>query len=170
MAVKISHIIIPVKSVEEMRKAGEFFVNVIGLHIRDGLPADGFPTDADIWTEQGIRKPDRILHLLDDYDTFVDIVYYKNRPTSFTKGIGSGKGFALAFRVPDIKKAWGKLKDYPVQPVCDPITYSDEPEPVIMEGKEPWLGEYFAFCALNMGRVSEDGEEQVIELCEMKKK
>ena len=147
MSVKISHIIIPVKSVEEMRKAGEFFVNVIGLHIRDGLPADGFATETDIWTEQGIRKPDRILHLLDDHDTFVDIVYYENRNTSFTKGIGSVKGFGLAIRVPDIKKAWGKLKDYPVQPVCDPITYSDEHEPVIMEGKEPWWGEYLAFFA-----------------------
>ncbi|MFC1862586.1 VOC family protein [Thermodesulfobacteriota bacterium] len=169
MSVKISHIIIPVKSVEEMRKAGEFFINVIGLHIRDGLPADGFATGTDIWTEQGFRKPDRILHLLDDFDTFVDIVYYENRPTSFTKGVGSGKGFGLAFRVPDIKKAWDKCKDYPVKPVCDPITYSDEPEAVIMEGKEPWLGEYFAFCALDMGRVSEDGEQQIIELCEMKK-
>ena len=169
MSVKISHIIIPVKSEEAMKKAGEFFVNVVGLHIRDGFPTDGVVTGTDIWTENGFRKPDRILHLLDDHDTFVDVVYYKNRATSFAKGIGNGKGIALAVRVPDIKEAWGKLKDYPVQPVFDPQTYSDKPEPIIMEGKEPWLGEYFAFCAVDMGRVSEDGEEQIIELCEMKK-
>jgi len=170
MAVKISHIIIPVKSVEEMKKAGEFFVNVIGLHIRDGVPADGLATEPDIWTERGVRLPDRILHLLDDYDTFVDIVLYNDRPACFAKGVGSGKGFALAFQVPDIKKTWGKLKNYPVQPVYDPMTYSEDPEPIPLGSKEPWMGEYFAFCALNMGRVSEDGEEQIIELCEMKKK
>jgi catechol 2,3-dioxygenase-like lactoylglutathione lyase family enzyme len=107
MPVKISHIVIPVKSVEEMKKAGEFFVNVIGLHIRDGLPPDGLVTGTDIWTEQGIRKPDRILHLLDDYDTFVDVVLYETQPVCFAKGVGSGKGVALAFRVPDIKEAWG---------------------------------------------------------------
>jgi len=172
MAVKISHIIIPVKSVAEMKKAGEFFVNVIGLHVRDGMPADGLVTGDSVWTDRGMRGADRILHLMDDYDTFVDVVYYVNRPTCFAKGIGSGKGFALAFQVPDIKKTWGKLKDYPVQPVFDPMPYFAGPEPKKSKsawGKEPWLGEYFGFCALNMGRVSEDGDEQIIELCEMKK-
>jgi hypothetical protein len=61
------------------------------------------------------------------------------------------------------------LKDYPVTPCCDPGLYSEKPEPIIMEGKEPWLGESMAFCALKMGRISEDGEEQVVELCQMKK-
>jgi len=50
MAVKISHIIIPVKSAEEMKKTGDFFVNVIGLHIRDGLDPGGLVTGTDIWT------------------------------------------------------------------------------------------------------------------------
>jgi len=169
MAVKISHIIIPVKSVEEMKKAGEFFVNVIGLHIRDGMPADGFTTEPDIWIERDIRFPNRILHLLDDYGTFVDVVLYENRPISYAKGIGSGKGFALAFQVPDIKKTWGKLKDYPAQPTYAPGSYPSDNGP-LTDGKEPWLGVSHSFFALNMGRVSEDGEEQIIELCEMQKK
>jgi len=175
MAVKISHIIIPVKSVEEAKKAKDFFVNVIGLHTREwpdspGEPVhSGHPPGVSIWNERGMRFPDHILHLLDDYGMFVDIVVYNNRPTCFAKGVGSGKGCAIAFQVPDIKKTWGKLKDYPVQPVYDPKTYTDETVPSMRGGKEPWMGEYFAFCALNMGRVSEDGEEQIIELCEMKK-
>lgn len=173
MAVKISHIVIPVKNAEEMKKAGDFFVNVIGLHVRDvgGLMGiGGVATGVDTWAESGLRKPDRILHLLDDFGTFVDIVLYEGRPVSFAKGVGSGKGFALAFQVPDIKKTWDKMKKYPVKPTNDPMPYSDKPEPFVSAGKEPWMGELFAFCALNMGRVSEDGEEQVIELCEMKKK
>ena len=173
MSVKISHIIIPVKSAEEMKKAGEFFVNVIGLHVRDAgglMGIGGVATGVNIWTESGARKPDRILHLLDDFGTFVDIVFYEDRPVSFAKGIGSGKGFALAFQVPDIKKTWDKLKDYPVKPINDPIHYRDKSEPLFLAGAEPWMGEYLAFCAVNIGRVSEDGEEQVIELCEMKKK
>ncbi len=164
MAVKISHIIIPVKSPEEMRKAGEFFVNVIGLHRRDGFDEGGVPTQADIWKEQDLRKPDRVLHLLDDYDTFIDIVYYKDRVVSYAKGVGRNKGVCVAIRVPDLKQAWSKLKDYPVTPVFDPGKYSEKTEPIIMEGKEPWLGDSFAFCALNMGRVSEHGEEQPIEI------
>lgn len=168
MAVKISHIIIPVKNAEEMKKAGKFFVNVIGLHIRDGMSDEGLVTGTDVWTKYGQRFPDRILHLMDDYDTFVDIVHYDNKPICFAKGVGSGKGFALAFRVPDIREAWGKLKEYPVQPVYDPCSYP-EAEGLLSEGTEPWLGQYLAFCAVDIGRVSEDGPEQVIELCEMKK-
>ena len=173
MAVKISHIIIPVKSPEAMKTAGEFFVNVIGLHVRDvaGLmDTGGVATGADIWTESGVRKPDRILHLLDDFGTFVDIVFYKDRPVSFAKGIGSGKGFALAFQVPDIKKTWDKLRKYPAKPSTDPMLYAEKPEPFVTAGTEPWLGDTFAFFAVNIGRVSEDGEEQVIEICQMKKK
>jgi hypothetical protein len=173
MAVKISHIIIPVKSEEAMKRAGDFFVNCIGLHVRDvaGLmDMTGVATDVDIWTESGFRKPDRILHLLDDYGTFVDVVLYVDRPVSFAKGIGSGKGFALAFQVPDLNKTWAQLKEYDVKPCTDPIKYAEEPEPFVTAGTEPWMGDTFAFCAFNMGRVSEDGEQQVIEICEMKKK
>jgi len=174
MGVKISHIIVPVKSAEEMKKAGEFFINVIGLHLRDGMDIGSPPLGLDIWTDRGMRMPDRALHLLDDHDTFVDIVAYDDRPVSFGKGIGSGKGVAIAFRVDDVKKTWAKLKDYPVQPIYTPAGYSDDPErpgdPVMKETKEPWLGKYFAFCAVNIGRVSEDGEEQIIELCDMKRK
>jgi catechol 2,3-dioxygenase-like lactoylglutathione lyase family enzyme len=168
MAVKLSHIIIPVKSAEEMKKAAAFFVDVIGLHLRDGMPDEGLATGTDVWTKYGQRFPDRILHLMDDYDTFVDIVFYDNKPVCFARGIGSGKGPALAFRVPDIRQAWDKLKDYPVQPVYDPCRYPEEGG-LLSGHSEPWLGEYLAFCAVNIGRVSEDGEEQVIELCEMKK-
>jgi catechol 2,3-dioxygenase-like lactoylglutathione lyase family enzyme len=168
MAVKISHIIIPVKSVEEMKKARKFFVDVIGLHVRDGMDDSGWVTEADIWNGEDQRFPTRILHLLDDYGTFVDLVLYENRPVSWAKGVGSGKGFALAFQVPDEQKTWSKLKDYPAQPVYAPGPYPDAGP--VLSSKEPWLGVSHSFFAINIGRVSEDGEEQVIELCEMKKK
>jgi catechol 2,3-dioxygenase-like lactoylglutathione lyase family enzyme len=173
MAVKISHIIIPVKNAEEMKKAGEFFINVIGLHLRDGMDIEGPSLGVDNWTDRGMRLPDRAIHLLDDFGTFVDIVSY-NRPISYAKGIGSGKGFALAFQMPDIKKTWASLKNYPTQPIYTIGPYGDDPDkpgdPIMPHSKEPWLGKYFAFFTVDIGRVSEDGEEQIIEICEMKEK
>jgi hypothetical protein len=165
MAVKISHVIVPVNSFESMLRARDFFVNVIGLHVRYGMPPDGVATNADIWKEEETRFPDRILHLMDDYGTFVDIVFYDKRPVSYAKGIGSGKGLALAFQVPDEKQVWDKIKEYPAQVAFAPGDY-----PTLMqELEEPWLGVSHSFFAIDIGRVSEDGEEQMIELCEMKK-
>lgn len=165
MAVKISHVIIPVQSFEAMKKARDFFVDVIGLHVREGMPVDGVVTGADIWKEQETRFPDRILHLMDDFGTFVDVVLYEGRPISYAKGVGSGKGFALAFQVPDEQRVWEKAKEYPAQPAFAPGGY-----PTLLQAmKEPWMGVSHSFFAVDIGRVSEDGEQQFIELCEMKK-
>lgn len=165
MSVKISHIIIPVKNVEAMMQARDFFVDVVGLHVRHGMPTEGVITGADIWKEEEIRFPDRIMHLMDDHGTFVDVVLYDNRPVSYTKGLGSGKGFALAFQVENEKQVWDKLRDYPTQVAFAPGSYPE----LLEEMEEPWLGVSHSFFGIDIGRVSEDGEMQMIELCEMKK-
>jgi catechol 2,3-dioxygenase-like lactoylglutathione lyase family enzyme len=159
MVVKLGHVVIEVKSEEEMKKAKDFFINVIGLHVREGMPADGVEPGTDIWSEISLSYPDRVLHLLDDFGSFVDLVYAKRKPICFARGVGSGKGVAIAFEVPDLKKTWAKLKDYPVQPILYPKPYHD-PEHKLK--KNP----LWCFIALDMGRVSEDGEQQIIQLGE----
>ena len=163
MPTKISHIVIPVKNKEEIYKARDFFVNVIGLHaIRDTATFPGGKVP--IVTELDLRLPDHAVHLADDYGTFIDIVAYDDRPVSYAQDIGSGKGIAFGFQVEDIKKTWASLKDYPVRPIYEPMGYPDDGS--FMDKEE---GSY-AFFALDMNRVSDDGKEQILEINQWKQK
>ena len=162
MATKISHVVIPVKNREEINKARDFFVNVIGLHVvRDTIDFPGGEGKVAIRNESDLVFPDHACHLGDDYGTFVDVVAYDDRPVSYAQGIGSGKGVAFGFQVDDIEKTWVSLKDYPVRPISEPMAY---PNPEFMDKETA----FFAFFALNMARTSDDGEEQVLEINQWK--
>jgi len=166
MSTKICHIIIPLKDDKEIDKAKDFFINVLGLSLRgDTGPMTESPND--VWTDEGQRLPDRAVHLMDNSDTFIDLVGYNNRPVSYAKGIGSGKGIAIALRVDSVEETWGKIKDYTkdytVQPVYEPLPY---PEWGLKFMKK--TEGHYSFCSLNMGKVSDDGEEQILEIVDWK--
>ena len=169
MAVKITHIIIPLKNDEEIDKARDFFVKVLGFHMRNDSGHMDKGGAKDVLTEDGIRRPDRACHLVDDHDTFIDLVGYNNRPVCYTRGLGSGKGIAVAIGVDNVEETWAKMKelkdDYPVRPIFEPRPYAKE----ALDRMHKKEGHY-SFISLDMGRVSDDGEEQILEIVDWKEK
>ena len=149
----LHHILIPVKNQEQINKARDFFVNILGFKvIRESATLGKFPKIE--MTEAEKRLPDYYCHLMDENNSCIDLVAFDEESPI--------KGIALGFQVDKIHETWDHLKDYPVKYIYDPISYG--------EWALKSLGlksGYFAFFGLKMGGIPHDGEEQLIELIEL---
>jgi catechol 2,3-dioxygenase-like lactoylglutathione lyase family enzyme len=155
MGTTLRHIVIPVKDLEELHKARDFFVNVIGLRLqKEGEAKTPKPKMNEVEADR--RLPSHYCHIVDENGLKIDLVAYDDGIVSY------GKGVVIGFNVDDINATWDTaLKGGSVRPIFDPISYP--------EWLTPTLGHkeaYFAFMGLQMGRISNDGEEQIIELVE----
>jgi catechol 2,3-dioxygenase-like lactoylglutathione lyase family enzyme len=159
VATRLHQIIIPVKNIEEMNRARDFFVNVLGLEVqRETATLGKIPKPK--MTEADRRFPDHFCHMVDKAGLIIDLVVYDDGDVSY------GKGVAIGFEVDDIQATWDAApKGYPVRPIFDPISYGESILPIVGH-KEA----YFAFLGLKMGRISNDGEEQILQIMERRKR
>ncbi len=158
MSTSIRHIIIPVKNMDEMRKGRDFFVNVLGLKLqKEGKGRTPNPKKGE--EEANKRLPPYYCHIVDEAGLKIDLVVYEDGKANY------GQGVVLGFNVENIHGIWDTaVKNYPVRPIFDPISY-----PEWLVGTLGHKEAYFAFFGLKMGRISNDGEDQIIELVEHKR-
>jgi hypothetical protein len=110
-------------------------------------------------TEADRRLPDHFCHIVDEAGLIIDLVAYDDGIVSY------GKGVVIGFNVDDINATWDTaLKGGSVRPIFDPISYGELVLPVVGH-KEA----YFAFFGLTMARISNDGEEQILQIMESRK-
>ena len=155
MGTTLRHIIIPTKSMEELSKAKNFFINVLGLKLqKEGKGRVANPKMTEV--EANKRLPDYYCHIIDEAGLKIDLVAYDNENVSY------GKGVVIGFNVDNIRATWNAaLKGYPVRPIFEPLSYPESILPILgfKEG-------YTAFFGLKMARISNDGEEQILMMIE----
>ena len=143
---KLHHVVIPVKDVG---KAKKFFLDLgLKVVVEGRTPPEVKAASEDL--------PDEICFLVDDNGVGIDLV-------SYDKECPYGGGLAIAYEVDNLRQRWDSFKDKPeIRYVCSPAAYNEEACKV-MNIK----GGAFAFISAMLGRISNDGEEQPVELNEI---
>lgn len=144
-----THNLTAVKEPEHMNKARDFFINVLGFKLY---------RETKVPRVKGAKEskflPDRVCQLVSENGRTMKLCY-------FDQGCPWGGGPTLSFRVENLQATWNSLKGCPVKCIVEPTTFGEVSK---LLGAEHG---YFSFFSIDMGRISKDGEGQVIEMVEL---